>query len=218
MKVIVDTMNALHTTGVLPPEMAGLDVGGLVDHMARGRWAHNQVLLICDGSLPPSQRASSRGGISTVYAGAGREADDLIEELIDRSTSPTHLLVVSSDRRIIKAARRRRCHTMAADAFLRSLKHDQERAHQKASPRNDRSKPLGRVSRKAAEEWKSRFGLTADDMAEFEAMAKDATPTPAPPPEVEKPKPSPTKRSNATQPFPDALIAEAMRLLEDDVS
>ena len=216
MKVIVDTMNALHTTGVLPPEMAGLDVAGLVAHMARGRWAGNQVLLVCDGNPPPGQRAIKQGGISTVYAGGGREADDLIEELITRSHAPTQLLVVSSDRRIIKAARRRRCHTMGSDAFLRSLKHDQERTDSKLTPRRDQAKPVGRVSRKAAEEWKSRFGLTADDMAEFEAMAQDAVPTPQP--EKEPPTPPAPKRAPTDQPFPDELIAEAMRLLEDDPS
>ena len=216
MKVIIDTMNVLHTTGVLPPEMAGLDVAGLMEHMARGRWAHNQVVLVCDGNPPPGRGSMKRGGISTVFAGAGREADDLIEELIHRSHAPSQLLVVSSDRRIIKAARRRKCHTMRADAFLRSLKHDAERTRASGAPRQNNTKPVGRVSRKAAEEWRSRFGLTADDMAEFEAMASDAVP--APPPDPEPTPPPPATRTPGGQPFPDDLIAEAMRLLEEDVS
>ena len=52
MKVIVDTMNALHKTGVLPPDLAGMDVPGLVQALSRGRWARNQVLLVCDGNPP----------------------------------------------------------------------------------------------------------------------------------------------------------------------
>ena len=214
MKVIVDAMNALHMTGILPPELAGMDVPGLVDQMARGRWARSQVVLVCDGTLPPGQRAVKRGGISTVYAGRGREADDLIEELIERSHAPTGLLVVSSDRRIIKAARRRRCHSMSSSAFLRSLHHDHERATARNTPRQDRPRPQGKVSRKSVDEWRDRFELDEQDLAEFRALAEDAKPSkPVPPQAVPQSKPAKPKRTDQT--FPEDLIAEAMRLLDE---
>ena len=119
MKVLVDTMNALHKTGVLPPDLAGMDVQGLVVALSRGRWARNQVLLVCDGNPPPGERTPHAGGIRTIYAGNRCEADDVIEQLIERSDAPTRLLVVSEDRRIIKAARRRRCFDCSPNAIVR---------------------------------------------------------------------------------------------------
>lgn len=214
MKVIVDTMNALHMTGILPPEMAGMDVPGLVQHLSQGRWAHSQVVLVCDGCIPSGQRAIKRGGISTVYAGVGREADDLIEELIERSHAPTGLLVISSDRRIIKSARRRRCHSMSSAAFLRSLIHDHERTTSRGKPRQDRGRPQGKVSQKSVDEWRTRFGLDDKDLAEFTALADDAMPPP-PPTSAPEPEAQSAEPEQTNQPFSEALIAEAMRLLDE---
>ena len=216
MKVIVDTMNALHKTGVLPPDLAGMDVPGLVQALSRGRWARNQVLLVCDGNSPPGGHVPHSGGIRTIYSGPRCEADDVIEELIQRSDAPTRLLVVSEDRRILKAARRRRCHTMTSAAFLRTIIHDHDRSSAKR-PRSDSGTIPDRISRKAAHEWRDAFGINEEDIAEFTELAK--------PPQKPKPKPDTTstpipspkpQRPRSGDELPEEVIREAMRMLEQD--
>jgi len=217
MKVLVDTYNALHTTGVLPPELAGMDAPSLVEALTRGRWARNQVLLVCDGTAPQGQRATHAGGIRTIYAGPGCEADDLIEQLIERSDAPTRLLVVSSDRRIIKAARRRRCHSMRSDAFLRTIAHDHERAGIRASRRADTNKAPEHLSSKAARSWRDTFGIDEADIAEFTELARNPPPPPPAPKSAPAPQPPvPRPRNPAVGELPEDVIAEAMRMLEEE--
>tara|TARA_Y100000589_G_scaffold51812_1_gene43161 strand:+ start:13612 stop:14340 length:729 start_codon:yes stop_codon:yes gene_type:complete len=218
MKVLVDTMNALHKTGVLPPDLAGMDVPGLVRALSRGRWSHNQVLLVCDGNPPPGDRIIRAGGIRTIYSGTSCEADDIIEQLIERSDAPTRLLVVSEDRRIIRSARRRRCHTMTSATFLRTIIHDHDRSAAKRS-RSDSGTSPDRISRKAAHEWRDAFGINDEDIAEFKELAK-----PPPPPQPKQipdtpsaPTPSAkTRRPRPGDELPEDVIREAMRMLEED--
>lgn len=212
MNVIVDTYNVLHVTGVLPPELAGVEVDGLMDLLERGRWGRSRIALACDGTPPGGTHPANRGGIQVLYSGPGREADDLICERIEASTAPTRLLVVSSDRRIIKAARRRRCRTMDSKAFLQTIVHDVDgRARTEQVRRPDRLNP------REVEDWKKHFALGSEDLQQFEQLAK-----PDPPPEkvskaTQKPaKPKPTTRSPGDQPLPDSVIEEARRMLEEE--
>ena len=218
MKVIVDTMNALHKTGVLPPDLAGMDVPGLVQALSRGRWGRNQVLLVCDGNPPPGDHVPHAGGIRTIYSGNRCEADDIIEQLIQRSDAPTRLLVVSEDRRIIKAARRRRCHTMTSAAFLRTIVHDHDRQATRP-PRSDSGTIPDRISRKAAHEWRDAFGINDEDIAEFTELAKSPPPPkPQPKPETTSTpiQPPKTQRPRPGDELPEDVIREAMRMLEQD--
>jgi hypothetical protein len=52
MPLILDTYNILHVTGILPPELAGIDLPGLVGLISRSRYGHEAVELICDGAPP----------------------------------------------------------------------------------------------------------------------------------------------------------------------
>ncbi|MBM44369.1 MAG: hypothetical protein CMJ36_05095 [Phycisphaerae bacterium] len=221
MKVVIDTYNALHITGILPPELAGLDAPGLVDLMARGRWSRNQVLLVCDGVLPRGHRDVRRGGIGTIHSGADKEADDIIEEIIERTDAPLRMLVISSDQRVVRAAKRRRCRTMSSEAFLRTLVHDHERARHQGKQRRDAARPAGKLSRKSVDEWRTQFDIDDEDMAEFTRLDKEsrsrAKKMNGPP---AKPKP-PRQTTSPTQPdppLPDHIIEEAMRMLDEDVS
>lgn len=219
MKVVIDTYNALHMTGILPPDLAGLDAPGLVDLMARGRWSRNQVLLVCDGVLPRGHRDVRRGGIGTIHSGPDKEADDIIEEIIERTDAPLRMLVISSDQRVVRAAKRRRCRTMSSEAFLRTLVHDHERARHQGKQRRDSARPSGKLSRKSVDEWRTQFDIDDEDMAEFTRLDKDSrsrvNKTSHPP---SKPKP-PRRTNSATRseaPLPDHIIEEAMRMLDED--
>jgi hypothetical protein len=219
MKVVIDTYNALHKTGVLPPELAGLDAPGLVDLLSRGRWSRNQVLLVCDGVLPRGHRDTRHGGIGTIHSGADKEADDIIEEIIARSDAPSRMLVISSDRRVVRAARKRKCRTMSSEVFLRTLIHDHEKTIQAGNRRKDAARPAGKLSRKSVDDWRTKFDIDGDDIAEFTQLDEASR---APVKNTndharQTPPPSPgTPRVQAEAPLPDHIIEEAMRMLEED--
>lgn len=123
MPLILDCYNVLHAT--MPPSLAGLDEAGLCRVLSRSRWAGEAVALVCDG-LPKALRRieSPVSGVEIVYAGHGRSADDLIIAMIDADTAPRRLVVVSSDRQIQKAARRRRAIALSSDRFIATLAAD----------------------------------------------------------------------------------------------
>ena len=219
MKVVIDTYNALHMTGILPPELAGLDAPGLVDLMSRGRWSRNQVLLVCDGVLPRGHRDIRRGGIGTIHSGADKEADDIIEEIIARSDAPSSMLVISSDQRVVRSARKRKCHTMSSEVFLRTLSHDHEKSSHRRKHRKDASRPAGKLSRKSVEDWQTQFDIDEDDIAEFTQL-EDASRAPVKNTndhvhQVRPPSPG-TPSVHAEPPLPDHIIEEAMRMLEEE--
>jgi hypothetical protein len=76
--------------------------------------------LVCDGPSPDRDRPELevRPGVLARFAGVNSDADSVIEGLIGRSHAPNRLTVVSSDRRIERAARRRGCRSMGAQEFL----------------------------------------------------------------------------------------------------
>jgi hypothetical protein len=127
-RLVIDTFNVLHVTGVLPPELAGPDAVRLAGLITRSRWASMDVRLVCDGAagnliLPAGLAEGSR--IRLVFAGHGPDAADImIERIIAEDSAPRTLLVVSSDRRILTAARRRRSGLLTSEQFLQRLADD----------------------------------------------------------------------------------------------
>ena len=55
--------------------------------------------------------------LEVIFAGRDSDADTIIEDKIRQSTSPRRLIVVSSDRRVRKAARARRVTSARSEAF-----------------------------------------------------------------------------------------------------
>ncbi len=173
--LLIDTSNVLHVTGVLPPHMAGLDVPGLARLISTSRYGKRRAVLVSDGvgprasagvgdgggaaeSLTPVNTAPSGkeiAGLDLVYAGADREADDVIELLIARDSAPRRLLVVSTDRRLVRAARRRRAQSITSEAFLGHLVHDAEKPKARPLPGFAAQVPLNEY---AVGYWMALFG------------------------------------------------------------
>jgi len=122
---LIDGYNLLHALGVLSRRTGP---GGL--EWARARLlallhaAHGErsgdVTVVFDA---PAARARGKSeavvrGIHVVFAVQHDEADDLIEQLIRRSAAPRQLTVVSDDRRLQQAARRRKCVALSCAAYL----------------------------------------------------------------------------------------------------
>ncbi|MAY74333.1 MAG: hypothetical protein CMJ31_06330 [Phycisphaerae bacterium] len=153
--LVIDTYNVLHVTGVLPPDLAGIDVPGLVRLLAESRFATRTTTLVCDGA---GSRGSGvrMGGVSVLFSGSDREADDVIETLIEKYAHGGGLSVVSSDKRIRRAARRRRAESIASEAFLEMLAQDHGRGRTPGPPVFTTEIPLDRYS---VDHWLREFGI-----------------------------------------------------------
>lgn len=171
MLVLVDVCNVLHVEGVLPQDLAGVDLGGLADLIARSRFRHDEVVLVMDGpnAGPPLAMGPSR--IRAIASGKGRTADEVIIERLERSSSPRSVVVVTSDNAIRRRGRRRRCRLVHSEAFLEQIGHDARLEGRR------RSSDVATPPSASTAAWIREFGL--DDAAIDRLIAPAAT-TPQP--------------------------------------
>ncbi|MGI9014217.1 MAG: NYN domain-containing protein [Phycisphaerales bacterium] len=158
MPLVVDAYNVLHVTGVLHPDRAGVEVEDLVELIHNSRYRKEDVCLICDGERrmrEAENQTNQTGHLRVIYAGAGRSADDQIELMIDRSSAPRRLIIVTSDLRLVRAAKRRRCKQLRSDVFLAQLERD---AHRQVGSRTAR-RHSERLSDAEVRYWLRVFGL-----------------------------------------------------------
>lgn len=168
-RILVDAYNVLHVTGVLSPEVAGPDLQDLAELIALSRWASIPAQLICDGKATKAARPPR--GVKIVYAGAGKDADSLIESLIERDTAPRSLRIVSSDRRLRNAARRRKASWMSSEDFLRALNHD---AGRPSRGKLSSGKPPAPVPEGSVERWLADLGVEPNDpLRQIQSAAGD---------------------------------------------
>lgn len=213
--VIVDAYNLLHAA--LGPAGGGRDFGvaGLARMIAASRYSGRPVRLVCDGRPKPGDTGDDRvPGVQVTYSGPGRDADGVIERLIKDSTDPRRLTVVSSDRRIVRAARKRRAESVPSERFLAHLLADGARrrtAPEDAGPRDE--VPLGPAS---VADWIEYFGPEALTIrADSWARATDATPA--------RPKNGPVRRNGPptaapAPPTSDPVLREAVEHFRGRVS
>ena len=160
MRVVIDFMNLLHAwigaarEGLpLPPDDLPGQVNLLGRLLAKRGIAGEGSVIVCDGALPPGWSGEGSSGISVRFAGPGREADEVIEGLIAADTAPRRLLVVSSDRRILRAGQRRRARTATSEAFLNQV------ARAPGGDRPEALRPDTALDDDEIARWLDEFGL-----------------------------------------------------------
>lgn len=171
--LVIDVFNVLHCGGILPPELVLHELSDLAWLLENSRYAGSPRVLVCDGVRPgvghTGPSTTRIGEARVIYAGAGREADYEIEGIIERSSFPTRLLVVSSDKRIAKAARKRHAPYLKSEGFLRQLALDADRRHAEPMPKWVHEIPLPRSS---VEHWLETFGIDTQDQSTGSASAR----------------------------------------------
>ena len=200
MPLLLDCYNILHVVGVLPPELAGIDAGGLVDLVSRSRWRNSECWIICDGT-PKGVIHGSRGRIRVKFAGPGRTADEAIEQLVRGSSAPRRLLVVSNDREVQRSGRRRRCQVMDSDSFLARLTED---VIQGSHGRAEVAGPEVPLDQAQVEQWVNAFGV--EDVLHLPASAP-------PDPRISEP-----ARQSPDRKEPDPVPPDPRRVLDADSS
>jgi len=235
MAILVDAYNVLHTVGVLPPDIAGIDVPALASLIRESRFRQQHTILVCDGKPAPDQTPRRAGNISVRYSGPSLTADEIIIARIRKSFVPKSLLIVSSDRAILREARKRRCRTLTAQEFLAHLADDHEAksvGRKKDASREATAAPAKPVGRRRLAKPPKETVLPLDLVQEAEAMLRQGLPDiEQPPPPATRPATEsgpPPDDQNASQPagtpqatdtesppkpvFPSDLIAQALRL------
>jgi predicted RNA-binding protein with PIN domain len=160
MKILVDGYNLLHASGIFGGVRGagGFEASrrALVDEIARltGPAAPGVTVIFDAADAPPGlPDRYQHAGIDVRFARHHASADALIEELIADHDAPTALTVVSSDNRVIAAARRRRAKPVASQDWLVGL-----RAADRAAADAGDAKPP-EPGAEGAGYWKDYFGL-----------------------------------------------------------
>lgn len=123
MALLIDGYNLLHVTGLVG-RRGGLQGSreALLRFLASAGVATDKggATIVFDATdAPPGlPRQTSFEGITVLYASGYPDADTLLEELIEADFTPRSLLVVSSDHRVQRAARRRRANFVDSDVWF----------------------------------------------------------------------------------------------------
>lgn len=172
MSILIDGYNLLHVTGIVG---SGIGPGTL----ERSRGA---LLNFIASTLPPDEvprttivfdardaphglpRELNHRGLKVMYASQYEDADELIEELIRSDSVPRQLVVVSSDNRIQRAARRRRATPVNSDIWYAEI--IQQHRHRTGDKQPIEIKPDGPLSAEEVTAWLNEFGdVSSIDLA-----------------------------------------------------
>jgi predicted RNA-binding protein with PIN domain len=119
------------------------------------------VTVVFDAARAPADTPAEGEyhGIHVTFAIHDLRADDLIERLIRKAPAPRYLNVVTDDRHIQRAARRRHCTVLSCTDYLEWLEH-----HGKpmAEPRPVLTKP-DKVSPEEIQRWLGEFSGMQND-------------------------------------------------------
>ncbi len=137
--------------------MAALDEAGLVhilsEYLKRTR---DRGQIIFDGIGPPDK--SGLGGfrnLEVFFSGQDKDADTVIEEKIQDNTAPRSLIVVSSDRRLKAAAKKRKAVSLGADMFWMSVCKTMEKEPPRPEPKEKRHG----ITDAETDRWLDYFGI-----------------------------------------------------------
>lgn len=161
MPLIIDGYNLLHASGLFGSERGarGFEASRnrLLDHLLDllGDEA-SRTTVVFDAARAPDGLPCrhDHGGIMVLFAREYPDADTLIEKLLEEHRSPTELTVVSSDRRLMAAARRRRCRAAESDVWLAEA-----RSARRLREQPPETKPSEPRSPEEIAAWMREFGI-----------------------------------------------------------
>jgi predicted RNA-binding protein with PIN domain len=182
MPLIIDGYNLLHVTGITGRRG---DLQGsreallrfLADAIDAKERPLTTVVFDAADAPPGLPRIVSFEQMTVHYASNYDDADELIEELIAANHVPRSLLVVSSDHRIQRAARRRRAAFTDSDIWFADM--ERRRQHRQPAPRT--SKPQGPLSAEEIGYWLAEFTTPIDVSTSSKADEATSVENPFPP-------------------------------------
>ena len=159
MPVIIDGHNLLYSIQKTPEEFESVTAVRLCRIVGMYlKVTSENGEIIFDGTGPPDKSGFDNiSNLEVVFCGFGSDADTVIEDKIRASSAPKRLTVVSSDRRVAKAARARKVVSVKSEVFWDKL---QKRLSQKRKKglQEPAAKRRG-LSESETEQWLKFFGL-----------------------------------------------------------
>jgi predicted RNA-binding protein with PIN domain len=114
-------------------------------------------VVVFDGAGPADRSAFDKVmNLEIIFAGFHHDADSVIEEKLKANTSPRRLTVVSSDRRLRKAATVRKAAAVKSEEFWEQVR--KELARKTPRTREPEEKREG-LSEGETDRWLETFGL-----------------------------------------------------------
>lgn len=167
--LLIDGYNLMHATGLARPDYGPGElekrrrrfVKYLIGHLNPRERPRTTIVFDAADAPPDVSRHQIVEEVEVLFARPGGDADSLIEELLAHHSAPRQVRVVSSDRRLQQAARRRRARFVRSEQFLRELQRRGPVEKQPSAPPPDpdlQAKFSGRVPEDELQEWLDLFG------------------------------------------------------------
>lgn len=155
--VIIDGHNLLHSIQKISEDTESISDVQLCHIIGRYlKLAGEKGEIVFDGTGPADKsRFDNISNLEVLFAGLGSDADTTIEEKIRTNTAPRKLTVVSSDRRLRKAAQTRKATTVKSEVFWNNV---QKQLSRKKIIKEPAAKRRG-LSEGETEQWLKFFGL-----------------------------------------------------------
>jgi predicted RNA-binding protein with PIN domain len=168
MPLLIDGYNLLHATGIVGSGSALTELhrsreallrylAASIDPTERPR---TTIVFDAAGAPPGLPRTLDHEGITVHFARDYADADAMLEELIAAHDTPRSLVVVSSDHRVQRAARRRRATAIDSDRWYAELCATRRRGTELPTPPQ---KPTGNLSADEVNFWLSQFAVLPQD-------------------------------------------------------
>ncbi len=142
--LLIDGYNLLYASGVFgtggrtsleSSREAMLDwLGEILSDAQRRR---TTIVFDARNAPPGLPRTATKHDLRIRFAPRGSEADDVIEELILEHSAPRTLLVVSSDHRIHRAAKRRRATPIDSEQWVAKVRRRARTTSERSQPASD---------------------------------------------------------------------------------
>ena len=163
MQLLIDGYNLLYASGVNARAKGRTELErarlGLLDFLAVSidpkDLQHTTIVFDAAGAPPGLPAEVDHAGMNVRFARDHRCADEMIEHLIELCRTPRSLVVVSSDHRLHRAARRRRATVIDSDRWLANL--IIARRQRDAPATGEVSKPTGQPTAEEVAHWVARF-------------------------------------------------------------
>ncbi len=155
--LIIDGNNLLHTIYKTAGDTESISDVGLCRAVSRLLGLTGEKgEIIFDGSGPPDKSGFDHiANLEVSFSGLSSDSDTVIEDKIRASTAPRSLTIVSSDRRLRRAARARKATAVKSENFWVDL---QRQLNRKTTVKEPAEKRRG-ISDSETKQWLDFFGL-----------------------------------------------------------
>jgi len=154
---IIDGHNLLWAVQQKPGGPGAMEELGLCRVISRYLKVVGQAgQIVFDGSGPSDKSGFDRvTHLEVFFAGVAAEADSVIEDVINASSGPKDLTIVSDDRRVRKAARARKAASMRTLVFWQEVERElkSRRLDQEPAAKQDG------LTESETQQWVNFFGL-----------------------------------------------------------